>query len=616
MHASARPYAIAGSALLTSGMIAVMPVVQPAALRVANMDVRLVDVATDVTGALGSIDPLSSLGGLSLPDLGSLDLGGLTSDLGSLGGLSLPDLGSLDLGSLFADGSLLNIPYNLFADVVNIPFYEAEALQEYAYALGPAGTTGGVAGWVPSWFDTNTLGDFYTAGGTGSWYGESIGNTWGWDDGNWPQLDAILHFLLPFEFTNSLAQQVETFADGEFIDGAHLGCEFECANPLGYLAGWLHGDTPLASLLSGTTLPTTLTDTVPFNPPGIPNMFPPTVSVPTIDNLTGTEGTGAIWSGLQAQLNLLDPLQAIAGNLTASPSSDPIQFPNIGDVFTNGVKLVEDMFNDFNPFQTGSFLYWGAPVDYSIPSAIGGTITDFTGIPNQWSLLNLGAEPVGGYTSTPASLPSGLAEGLQFLLNGNGGTYGSGLLGYLNPETYLQALNNDIGILTNPNNLLAALPLVGYLGLGDNVTGAIAPGSLLGTFAPGFFTGPFDASSLLTSFDPASLLGGAVDPSTLTTDLSGLLGGALDPSMLTTDLSGLLGGALDPSTLTTDLSGLLGGALDPSTLTTDLSGLLPGVGTDLASLLGTNLATDLSSVLGTSAVQLVPDLALQVLSAF
>jgi len=96
MHASARPYAIAGSALLTSGMIAVMPAVQPAALRVANMDVRLVDVATDVTSALGSIDPLTSLGGLSLPDLGSLDL-----------------------GSLFADGSLLNIPYNVFADIVN-----------------------------------------------------------------------------------------------------------------------------------------------------------------------------------------------------------------------------------------------------------------------------------------------------------------------------------------------------------------------------------------------------------------------------------------------------------------------------------------------------------------
>src|ERR1700722_19418718 len=152
MHASARPYAIAGSALLASGMIAVTPVVSPAALRVANMDVRLVDVATDVTSALGSIDPLTSLGGLSLPDLGSLglpdlgslDLGGLTSDLGSLG-----SLGSLfDFGGLTLDG-IQNIPYNLFADVVNIPYYESLALEEYAYALGPAGSVGGVPGWIP-----------------------------------------------------------------------------------------------------------------------------------------------------------------------------------------------------------------------------------------------------------------------------------------------------------------------------------------------------------------------------------------------------------------------------------------------------------------------------------
>jgi hypothetical protein len=547
------------------------------------MDVRLVDadsLLTDATSALGSIDPLSALGGLSLPDLGSLDL-----------------------GSLFADGSLLNIPYNLFADVVNIPFYEAEALQEYAYALGPAGSTGGVEGWVPSWFDTNALGDLYTVGGTGSWYGESVGNTWGWDDGNWPQLDAILHFLLPFEFTNSIAQQVETFADGEFIDGAHLGCEFECGNPLGYLLGWLHGDTPLTSLLSGTNLPTTLTDTVGVNLPGILNSIDPQVIVPTIDSLTGTEGTGAIWSGLPAQLNLLDPLQAIAGNLTASPSADPIQLPDLGNVFTSAVTLGQDILDDFNPFQTGSFLFWGAPTDYSIPSALGGTITDFTGIPNQWGLANLGAEPVGGYSSNPLDVPGGLVQGLQFFLTGDGGSLGNGLLGYLNPETYLQALNTDIGILTNPDNLLAALPLVGYLGLGDDVAGAIAPGSLLGTFAPGYFTGPFDASSLLGSFDASTLLN-SFDPASLlgSFDASTLLN-SFDPASLL--------GSFDASTLLNsfDPASLLGGALDPSTLATDLTSVLGSqLGSDLATTLGTQLGTNLATTL-------VPDLATQLLTS-
>ncbi|MGC2680170.1 MAG: hypothetical protein WA415_30030 [Mycobacterium sp.] len=611
MHVSARPYVIAGSALLASSVMAVTPAMSPAAPRVANMDVRLVDVATDATSALGSIDPLSALGGLSLPDLGSLSLP-------DLGGLSLPDLGSLDLGSLFADGSLLNIPYNLFADVVNIPFYEAEALQEYAYALGPAGQPGGVLDWIPP---GATVGDGgavpvtggleYALGGTGSWYMESIGNTWGWDDGNWPQLDAISHFLLPFQFTEPIAEEVQGFAQSEFIDGAHIGCEFECANPLGYLGGWLHGDTPLTSLLSpGATFPTTVADTVDSGNPGYTNLFY------LFDQLISPNSPSTvIWSGAPgAQINLLEPLQAIAGNLTASPSADPIQFPDLGSVFSNALTLGKDIANDFNPFVEGSFLWWGAPTDYSIPTAIAGTITDFTGIPNQFGFpadQTLGSEPLTGYTSNPLDLPGGFAQGLQYFLDGNGGTAGDGLLGYLNPEIYLQALNNDIGTLTNPNDLLAALPLVGYLGLGDNVSPltTIAYGSLLGTFPTGYFSGPFDASTLLDSFNPASLLGGAVDPSTLTTDLSGLLGGALDPTTLTTDLSALVPNA------GADLTSMLGGALDPSTLTTDLSALLPNVGADLTSMLGGGLATDLSSLLSSSAVNVVPDLALQLLTA-
>ena len=444
-----------------------------------------------------------------------------------------------------------------------------------------------------------------TLGGTGSWYMESIGNTWGWDDGNWPQVAAISNFLLPFSFTDSITGNLlQSFAQSEFIDGAHIGCEFECANPLGYLGGWLHGDTPLTSLLSGTTFPTTLADTVDSGSPGDTNLFY------LFDQLISPNSpSDVIWSGATgAQLNLLEPLQAIAGNLTASPSADPIQFPDLGSVFSNALTLGKDIVNDFNPFVEGSFLWWGAPTDYSIPTAIAGTITDFTGIPNQFGFpadQTLGSEPLTGYTSNPLDLPGGFAQGLQYFLDGNGGTAGNGLLGYLNPEIYLQALNNDIGTLTNPNDLLAALPLVGYLGLGDNVDSAtnIAYGSLLGTFPTGYFSGPFDASTLLDSFNPASLLGGAVDPSTLTTDLSGLLGGALDPSMLTTDLSGLLGGALDPSMLTTDLSGLL-----------------PGVGIDLTSMLGgaldpTTLTTDLSSLLSSSAVNVVPDLALQLLTA-
>jgi hypothetical protein len=573
-------------------MIAVTPAISPAGLRVANMDVRLVDVLTDATSALGSIDPLSALGGLSLPDL----------------------------GSLFADGSLLNIPYNLFADVANIPFYESLALQEYAYALGPAGSIGGVAGWIPPGATVDNGGveiinglPYYALGGTGSWYGESIGNTWGWDDGNWPQLDAISHFLLPFQFTESWAEQVQTFAQAELIDGAHIGCEFECANPLGYLGGWLHGQTSLASLLSGFQFPTELTDTVGkdavafglFGPVGkIINVADPQVTVPTpVGDVTGT---GAIWHDQPGQLDPLTFLTALGSNLTSSPANNPIQFPNIGGVFSNLLKLWEDTLgpnNNFNPFGVGSFLYWGAAKDYSIPSALGGTLQDFTGIPNQWGLANLGAEPVSGYTSTPLNLPGNFLQGLEYFLNGDGGAAGNGLLGYLNPETYLQALNTDIGILTNPDNLLASLPLVGFLGLGNNVPGAIAPGSFLGTFAPGFFSGPFGASTLLTSFDASSLLNSF--------DASSLLNSFDASSLLNSfDASSLLN-SFDASTLLDSFNpaSLLGGALDPSTLVTDLTSVLGGqLGSELATTLGTQLGTNLATTL-------IPDLATQLLTS-
>jgi hypothetical protein len=502
---------------------------------------------TDLTGALGNLDPLTSLGSLSLPDLGSLDLGGL-------------DLGGIE-----------NIPYNLFADVANIPYYESLALEEYAYALGPAGQTGGVPGWIPP--GAPDFGDptgLYTSGGTGSWYMESIGNTWGWDNGNWPQLDALLHVLLPFSFTEDIANQLQTFAQAEFIDGAHIGCEFECSNPLGYLGGWLHGQTSLASLLSGFTFPNTLTDTIGQDVNGIVNVG---------DNPLG--GDLAIWSGASGQLNPLAALEAIGGSLTASPGDNPIQLPDLGSVFTNFGQLFNDDLNDFNPFATGSFLYWGAPTDYSIPTAIGGTIQDFTGIPNQFGFPAtqvLGAEPISGYNSNPLDLPGYFAQGLGYLLNGNDGEAGNGLLGYLNPDIYLQALSNDFNLLTNPNDLLAALPLVGFLGLGN--TDVFAPGSLLGTLGPAVMNGApsdllnaFAATGLLSSFDPGSLLS-----------------------------------SFDPGTL-------LGGALDPNALTTDLSALLPNAGADLASMLGGGLATDLSSLLSSSAVNVIPDLGLQLLTA-
>ena len=158
----------------------------------------------------------------------------------------------------------------------------------------PPGATVGDGGAVPV-----TGGLEYTLGGTGSWYMESIGNTWGWDDGNWPQAgrDFELPSAVQVHRTHRRRNLLQSFAQSEFIDGAHIGCEFECANPLGYLGGWLHGDTPLTSLLSpGATFPTTLADTVDSGNPGYTNLFY------LFDQLISPNSPSTvIWSGRRAR---------------------------------------------------------------------------------------------------------------------------------------------------------------------------------------------------------------------------------------------------------------------------------------------------------------------------
>jgi hypothetical protein len=111
-----------------------------------------------------------------------------------------------------------------------------------------------VAGWIPPGATVADSGvdpitDQYTLGGTGSWWMESIGNTWGWDNGNWPQVDALVHFFLPFQWTEGLTESIQSVAQSAFIDGSGVNCEFECSNVLGYLGGWL---TNLGNVFSST----------------------------------------------------------------------------------------------------------------------------------------------------------------------------------------------------------------------------------------------------------------------------------------------------------------------------------------------------------------------------
>ncbi|MGH3562451.1 MAG: hypothetical protein ACRDTN_11785, partial [Mycobacterium sp.] len=161
--------------------------------RVSGTAVRLTSTATqDLEVIFGSFlggPPIASLDTLT-NDLTTInDATGLSSLVSDLNNLLNPsglgnELTSL-LGSLTGatdTSGMQNIPYNLFADVLNIPYYESLASQEYGFALGPPGSTGGVPGWIPpgatvanGGVDPST--DQYTLGGTGSYWYESVGNT-------------------------------------------------------------------------------------------------------------------------------------------------------------------------------------------------------------------------------------------------------------------------------------------------------------------------------------------------------------------------------------------------------------------------------------------------------
>jgi hypothetical protein len=366
----------------------------------------------------------------------------------ALPGLPVEQLAIVEQPATRLLASVANIPANLLIMMANIPYYESLALQEYAYALGPGGEVGGVPGWVPLSAtkengglvpgpESGTGDDLYAVGGTGSWWKESYdGNTWGWDNGNWPQMAAMAHAILPTAFALPIVQQLEVFAEAEYIAGANVNCEFNCADVLGYLGRWLMFSTPLTDLLAGTTAyPNTVNA---YNPDDPKNPIQPFwADASTTPN---------------AHLQPLGALQAIADYFMQDPSDNPVLLPDPGDVLENGALLGLDYLANYNPFVSGSFLYWGAPTLYSVPALLAGLVQNVTGIPNQFietpqwqgeidpnapgGVASGGMYP-GAENAGPLSLLTGVPLGIDHLVRG--------LLGYLDPTTYLRiSLGNTL----------------------------------------------------------------------------------------------------------------------------------------------------------------------------
>jgi hypothetical protein len=558
VQAASRPYALAAAALAATSAVVAMPAApQPSQLPVRSIETRLVD----------------------------------------------------------AD-SVLNIPVNLFDDILNIPYNEVQALGTGAASLLDTGTW-----WVP--------------GAT---------NVWGIDTGDITHIAGILAFALPFpsldDGLGGLDYQVDGLLAAELP--ANASCDaatcapivppdvitgnssidrtigfLESLNPqnnFGLFDNWFQ--VPLSELTSGYTFTAA-------NDPGVIDPSGPTTqgfgfpldggSNPFEGGTTLVDGQNQFpWDGVTYTLNPLQPFENFYESLLATPSTSGIdgtgiEIPTFTDLLDNLQTGAAGLVIDFDPFTAGSPVC-AASCDVPESMTIPAIVQDIENLnPSNTTLPTWLADYAAGTADMPTQ--SQIDEATAMLQTGVYNLTPTELatvdadLASINPE--LPALYTNAGILTDPGYLaytdatastttgatttavfdpvyggdnpnLVAQDLLTLLTNNDTNFNALSdPGVLLALLAPGAIVA-----------DPGAFSASAVDPSTL--------GGLSGSSTMLNDaanLSALLG-LSGASSLSTDLSALL------SQLSTELSTALSAdLGTTLSTDLGTTLATDLATTL-------------------
>ncbi len=459
MQAAARPHVVAGVALVAVGVIAAAPVAPPPDPHFISVNLRLTSTASEALDALQA------------------------------------DLNYFDWSSLADPQTLQNIATNLSYDIVNIPYNWLKAVDFYSQAglvypgvYGTAappgdydpqhpnpvldgsapGLFGGPAdpaeypmyaligldhSWVPVGF-----------GGTGSWWMESTGNTWGWDEGNFGQVLGLSNMLVPIpQFSTPFAYALQAAAMAEIVANPQ-GCPFECPDILSYPGRWFN--VPLNDLLTGVKVGL---DFGPYS------SDPTSTAVDPTENPIEPMGLPIGWAGETIQYDPYFFVTSFLNSLAMDPSTNLNPVDAYTSLFADPsqllgpLKYIGDLITEFFPFSPGSFVYFGAPSFYTVPALVGGLISSFTGIANPMRAYTLapgGGFALGPYPDSPVvgsdgepidlhdifpnappdadlahlvnpldlftALPAGLANWI------------GGLLGYVDPYTYLNSLGVDV----------------------------------------------------------------------------------------------------------------------------------------------------------------------------
>lgn len=380
-------------------------------------------------------------------------------------------------------GSLLNVPVNLFDDIVNIPNTEVGAVDIFSDAQFFGGSF-----WVPS-----------------------ATNLWGTDPGDIGRYMGLLDMAIPFQAisgqdqpeidptamsdgTAGLAQQIGMLAAAELPVSA--SCDAETCAPIvptpeitgitpldrsiefvqtadgqqsfGLFDNWLR--VPLSDLTSGhftfdSATDAGIVDPSPDNGPDAPHVF--TDTFPSGFQLDGTSGSVSggtagymPWAGDTFQLNLLGPFKDFGNSLLATPATDGIagtgvELPSLTAITQDFQNIAASSIVAFDPFVMGSPVCPATcdmPNDLTVPALVRDVLN--------WDPSNatiqewLAAYPDNNATTTEAEDAVALLQTGEYNLTATQlGTYDTDLAA-INPE--LPYLFTNAGVVTDPNYLAVA----------------------------------------------------------------------------------------------------------------------------------------------------------------
>jgi hypothetical protein len=496
--------------------------------------------------------------------------------------------------------SVLNIPVNLFDDIVNIPYNEVQAIDTAADSL----------------LDT------------GPWWVASSTNVWDWGPWDSAHAAAVVALLLPFpsldEGLGGLDYQVDGLLAAELPESptcAVASCE--PVVPSDVITGItsidrniaftdaVDGQTqfglidnmfrvPLSELLSGYTFTSA-------NDAGVTDAGGPVYTefgFPLDGGTNPFEGPTTLvdgqnqypWDGVTYTLNPLQPFENFYNSLLATPSTSGIDgtgvnLPTLTE-FTQALQnLAAASVIDFDPFTAGSP---ACSASCDIPESLTypAIVQDIANLdPSNTTLQTWLADYAAGTAAVPTQTQIDetvalLQVGAYNLTPDQLATVDADLAS-INPE--LPVLFTNAGILTDP----------GYLAFTDAVANTTGP-TTTAVFDPvyGGDNFPLVGQDLLTL-----LTNNATNLDALSQ--SGPLLSLVDPALIVGDPGAFSAGAAATSSASTlsidaaNLSALLG-LSGASSLSADLSALLSQLSTDLSTALSADLGTTLPTALDTT----------------